>query len=110
LLSSERQIILARFVYIAFGILLCALALDILLAPPPGRPPELEKALDDFSGRYGDAVVNEIRITRDETNMRSFDIDYRNKVSGNVGKLDVHYVNRGDGKWEIDPEPPTQLP
>ena len=110
MLAAERQTIFARFLFIAFGILACALALDVLLAPPPGQPPGIEKALDDFSARYADAVVNDIRITRDEHNTRSFEIDYRNKVSANVGRLDVHYVNRGDGNWEIDPQPPTQLP
>ena len=70
----------------------------------------MEQAHDDFVARYPKVTVNEIRITRDEATTRSFDFDYRNQISGAVGRLDIHYVKRGDGKWEMRPEPPAQLP
>ena len=105
-----RSTILVHFLFIAFGILAIAFAIEFWLAPAVGHRPDIEQALDSFIERYPGAVVNEIRITEDEVLARSFEIDYRNKVSGSVGRLNVRYVDRGDGKWEMRSEPPTRLP
>ena len=102
--------IFTRFLLIAFGIVACGFALAIWLAPSPGHPPDIEKALDDFVARYPDGTVNDIRVTHEDEKARSFAVDYRNKASGKDGKLDVQYVRSGDGKWEIRPDPPTKLP
>jgi hypothetical protein len=98
------------FLLIAFGILACAFAVAVLLAPSGIQRPDIEKALDDFTARYATTAVTDVRITRDEATTRTFEFDYRNKATGKLGKLEVHYLVRDDGKWEIRPEPPKQLP
>jgi hypothetical protein len=98
------------FLFIVFGILSCAFALSIWMAPPAGAPPDLEKAQEDFTARYTSAAVNEINITEDHALARTFTFDYRNKSSGQTGRLSVRYKNRGEGKWEIEADVPAQLP
>lgn len=92
------------------GILACSFAIAFLLAPSVNRGPDIELALETFSERYPEVVVNDIRMTQDEVLARSFEIDYRDKASGKPGRLNVHYVNRAEGKWELQPELPAQLP
>ena len=98
------------FLFITFGILAIAFAIEFWLAPPVGHRPDIEQALDSFIERYPGAVVNEIRITEDEVLARSFEIDYRDKASGGVGRISIQYVDRGDGKWEMRSELPPRLP
>lgn len=98
------------FLVIAFGILAIAVVIEIFLSSSTSRPPDLEQALEDFTARYAEAAVNDIAITRDEVTSRSFEVKYRNKTTGSFGALEVHYANRGDGKWTIYPESPGQLP
>ena len=92
------------------GIFACSFAIALLLAPPVNQGPDIELALETFGERYPGAVVNDIRLTQDEVLARSFEIDYRDKASGKLGRLNLHYVNRAEGKWELQPELPAQLP
>ncbi len=98
------------FLLIAFGILSCAFALSIWLSPPPGSPPDIERAQEDFTTRYSAAAVNEISITDDHALARTFAFDYRNKMSGQMGRLSVRYTKHGDGKWELQADLPARLP
>lgn len=99
-----------NFVWVAFGILALAFLIEVFMAPDAGRPPDIEKALEDFSDRYADAAINDIRMTRDEDTRRSFSVQYRNKKIGTQGMLELHYSNRGGAKWVMDPVPPETLP
>ena len=92
------------------GIFACSFSIALLLAPPVDREPNIELALETFVERYPEAVVNDIRMTQDEMLARSFEIDYRDKASGKLGRLNVHYVSRAEGKWQLQPELPAQLP
>jgi hypothetical protein len=98
------------FLLIAFGILSCAFALSIWLSPPPGSPPDIERAQEDFTSRYSAAAVNEISFRDEHALARTFAFDYRNKASGQMGRLSVRYTRRGDGTWEMQPDLPAQLP
>jgi hypothetical protein len=98
------------FLWVAFGILSIGVAIEMLLAPPVSSPPDVERALEEFTTRYAEAAVNDIRMTRDEVTVRSFEVEYRNKTTGGGGKMDVHYSPRGDGRWTPDPELPPKLP
>ena len=92
------------------GIFACSFAIALLFAPPVNHEPDLELAMETFLERYPETVVNDIRMTQDEMLARTFEIEYRNKTSGKQGRLNVHYVSRASGKWELQPELPAQLP
>lgn len=99
-----------RVLYLAYSIIFLAVVVSIWLEPPPGTPPGIEKAHDEFIARYPLVTVADIGISRDEASTRSFTFDYRHRTSGVTGRIEIHYARRSDGKWEAQPEPPAQLP